>query len=110
MRKHVSLLCSIFLLKLCFTVKAGPPKGVSFGDFKTWLDTAPQEEQNEYFHSLSEGYIKQHGEKANEIRLCLNIDHGDWMGVANWVDQKWATVGVRYLVNQRYTDWIVNAK
>ena len=74
MGKHVSL-CAIFLLTLSSTVRAGPPKGVNFGDFKNWLETAPLEERKEYFYQLSENYIKQNGEKANEIRLCLNVDN-----------------------------------
>ena len=45
-----------------------------FGDYKNWLENAPFEEKYEHFHDLSESYIERHGEQANKLRLCINLD------------------------------------
>ena len=45
-----------------------------FGEYKRWLETAPIEEKREHFNDISPGYIEKHGEMANQIRLCINID------------------------------------
>ena len=45
-----------------------------FGEYKKWLETAPIEEKREHFNDISPGYIEKHGEMANQIRLCINID------------------------------------
>ena len=58
---------------------------------------------------MSDNYIEKHGEKANEMRICLNVDQ-QWKGRENWLDQKWATTGIRFLDEQRYRDWVVNAR
>jgi len=31
------------------------------------------------------------------------------MGLESWVGQKWREVGVRFLDDKKYTDWVVNA-
>ena len=45
-----------------------------FGAYKTWLENAPIEEKREHFHDMSESYIEKHGENANKMRLCINLD------------------------------------
>ncbi len=59
-----------------------------FDGYKKWLDSASQEEKEEHFHAMSENYIKEHGENANKVRLCQNLDI-TWKGIDLWVDQKW---------------------
>ena len=56
-----------------------------FAEFKNWLDNATLEEKHEHFNDISESYIERHGEMANKIRLCINIDQ-NWLGMDNWVD------------------------
>lgn len=58
---------------------------------------------------MSANYTEKHGEMANEMRLCLNIDP-EVKGRESWVDQKWADFGVRFLDEQRYRDWVYNAR
>ena len=45
-----------------------------FGDYKKWLENAPLEEKIEHFNDISPSYIEKHGEMANQLRLCINID------------------------------------
>lgn len=56
-----------------------------FAAYKEWLETAPLEEKREHFMSISPSFIESHGEKADEVRLCVNLDQ-NWMGLDLWVD------------------------
>ena len=80
-----------------------------FNEYKEWITTAPKDELREHFESLSPKFIEEHGEDANNVRLCINLEQ-NWMGLDTWVDQKWRTVGLRFLDNQRYSDWVVNSR
>jgi len=101
-RVLVASACSLLLEQAC----AEPPS--DFGQYKQWLETASYEEKKEHFEGISEKFIEEHGEMANKVRLCINLDHV-WKGVDLWVDQKWRSVGIRYLDDKRYNDWVVNA-
>ena len=57
---------------------------------------------------MSDNYIEKHGEDANNLRICIGLDQ-DWMGADLWIDQRWREAGVRFLTDQKYTDWIANA-
>ena len=94
------------ILSLIVQAKFQPPS--DFPAFKKWLEEAPLEEKREHFENLSEGFIEEHGEDANNLRLCINLDQ-NWMGIQHWVEQKWRKVGIRYLDDQRYIDYIYNA-
>lgn len=72
------------------------------------MDEAGLDEKREHFENMSANYTIRHGEEANRIRLCVNLEQ-NWMGMDNWVDQRWRKLGIRFLDNQKYTDWIVNA-
>ena len=63
--------------------QAEPPK--EFAAFKEWMANASPEELYEYHHGLSANFTEKHGEKANELRLCLSLDQ-NWKGLDNWVD------------------------
>ena len=76
--------------------------------YKIWLNNLSDDEKREHFNSKTEEFTEEFGEDANDLRLCLNLDQ-DWGGWDLWVDQRWRKVGVKYLDNKRYNDWISNA-
>ena len=86
-------------------IDTGPPKDMK--GFNNWFATASPEEKEKYYHDISPNYIEKHGEDANNVRLCYHLDQ-KWKGLDNWVDQRWREAGVRFLDDQKYTDWIVN--
>lgn len=49
-------------------------KGIDFAAFKGWLAGLSDDERVQYENSLSESYIKRHGEEMNDIRLCANVE------------------------------------
>ena len=79
-----------------------------FAAYKEWMESASPEEKREHFMSISPKFIEDYGEKADELRICVNLDQ-NWMGLDLWVDQKWRTAGVRFLDDKRYSDWVVGA-
>ena len=42
-------------------------------------------EKREHYESLSESFIEEHSEDANNLRLCIMVDQ-NWMGLDHWVD------------------------
>jgi len=52
--------------------KVDPP--TDFTEYKEWLDTAPLADKREHFEDMSEKFIEKHGEDANSLRLCVNLD------------------------------------
>lgn len=105
MRKHVSILLGVMLGLTSYATAGsvtldlsdiateretfGPPKGAGFAAFKDWLDNADYEDKYLYFHSLNDTFIERHGEKSNELRLCINLQKNNDNGRYNWVDKRW---------------------
>ena len=107
-KKHIiAAIAAIFsILTTIARAKFEPPS--DFAEFKKWMEEAPIEERREHFEDLSEGFIEQHGEDANNLRLCINLDQ-NWMGADHWVSQNWRKAGVRFLDDKKYNDFIFNA-
>lgn len=73
-------------LALCFsTSEAKLDVPSDFAEYKRWLENATYEEKYEHFHDVSGSYTEKHGEMANKLRLCINLEQ-NWMGMDNWVD------------------------
>ena len=104
MIKNVSILALLLLGQVL-----AQPGGSDFSSFSKWLKEASTEEKTEYFHSLSDNYTEQHGKKANDMRLCMNV-YNNWSGMNTWIDQKYGEAGVRILDDQRYNDFVANAR
>ena len=46
------------------------------------------EERAEYEHRLSTNFTQQHGEEANNLRLCTNV-YKNYSSSDIWVDSEW---------------------
>ena len=79
---------------------------MDFETFQRELKSKTYEERAEYEHSLSGNYIERHGELANTLRLCMNIDYNATSSESLWIDDEFRKTNVRYLDIERYNDWI----
>lgn len=78
----VALLVTVTRLSVAMSA---PPAEDDFDAFQTWLASLTADERREHFASKSEAFIAEHGEEADQIRLCVSLDQ-DWMGIDLWVD------------------------
>ena len=77
-----AVIFSILTTLVVVKAKVEPPS--DFAAFRKWLEEAPLEERREHFESLSENYVVEYGEDANNLRLCINLEQ-NWMGMEHWV-------------------------
>lgn len=67
-------------------------------------------ERIEYELEMSERYIERHGERSNQLRLCMSVDLNDTTSDDLWINNVWMDTNVRYIDIQRYNDWIAPQK
>ena len=53
-----------------------------------WKMSVSEEEHREFILGKNEEYIKERGEAANDLRLCIQLEE-DWFGQDTFVTQKW---------------------
>ena len=80
LKKRIIAITAFILSILGLMVQAKFEPPADFASFKKWLEEAPIEEKREHFENMSESFIEEHGEDANNLRLCINLDQ-NWMGI-----------------------------
>ena len=68
-----------------------------------------KEERTKYEYDLSDKFIENYGEEANELRLCTNV-HMNYSDSDFWVRQQWRKeTSLRYLEPKQFDDLVVDA-
>ena len=84
MLRVIVTLSAVMMTAVMAEVKL-PSPDMDFNQFKKFLADMSREERIEYEHLLSENYITKYGERANNLRLCNNLDM-NYTGQQWWVD------------------------